>query len=874
MRWYCRSELLDEVEGDLYELFQRRVETYGLRRAKLLYLLNVLMFFHPDYIRKRRVTQNPTIMFENYLKVAFRHLTKYKLYSIINISGLTISFAFCTLIWLYVSHELSFDTHYSKADRIYRAWVKEIYPDQTFFNTVTPLPLGPALASNYPEVEETVRVGIFSSVVKQGTEAQNETITLVDSTFFSLFETTTLSGALGLSELRQGVITKATAEKYFGNDDSVGKLLEIQLGEQFYNFTVTAVVENPLATSSLSYGILIPFDNNLLLTDERAWNAWYNVSVETYALLREDASAEILATKFPAMIKQALGEDYQPGEYNVGLQPLTDIHLNADFPPGIVDISDRKYVYILAGVAILILIVACINFVTLAMARSINRAKEVGVRKSVGARQPQLMTQFWGETILTTVLSLLLGGLLAYLLLPTFNQLANQSLSLTLTANNIIFLVGLTVVIGLLAGLYPALLVSRFAPVQVLRNNVGDTIQRGRLQQAMIAFQFVISVGLIIGSLVMNQQLRYLQNVNLGFNPDPVVVVTQNMQTGLSDGIVTFMEEGRQRKAQLEQALRQLPEVKQVSNSMHTFGQAGWTEIGFTTDDDQYRECVLNIVDADFVPTYRLEIVAGRNFQKGSLADERTGVLINQNFVQAFNLTDPAGRPLPAPFENHEVLGVVRDFHHQSLHHPIAPMLMAINPEEIFNHLENIGITDSPAPKISMNLQSDALPETMAQLEQLWQDIAPDQQFDYYFVDERLDAQYRQEQRLGKILTVTTGLSLLVSCLGLFGLVTLAVNNRVKEIGIRKVMGASVSQIMLLIYRDFLKLIGIAFVLAIPLAYFFMQRWLADFPYRTNLGASTLLISAAMVTLLALVTIAYQSVRAARMNPATSLRDE
>lgn len=874
LRWYCRLELLDEVEGDLYELFQRRVEARGLRQAQLLYWLNVLMFFHPDYIRKKHNPQNPTVMFSNYLKVAFRHLTKHQLYSAINVLGLTLAFGFCTLIWLFVSHELSFDTHYPKADRIYRAWVKEIYPDQTFFNTVTPIPLGSALESNYPEVKETVRVGIFSSIVSQGDVAHSETITMVDPGFFTLFETATLAGKPDLSELRQGVITEATATKYFGEGDPVGKLLEIQLGETAYNFTVTGVVENPPATSSLAYEILIPFENFRLQTGEQAWSSWYNVSVETYVLLREDAAVASLESKFPTMVEQVLGEDYVPDEYNVGLQPLTDIHLNADFPPGIVDISDHKYVYILSGIAILILLVASINFITLALGRSINRAKEVGVRKSLGARQGQLMVQFWGEAFLATVLSLLLGGLLAYLLLPTFNQLANRELTLALSPDTIIFLLSLTLLIALLAGVYPALLTSRFAPTQILRNDLGGTVRQGRLQQAMIAFQFVISVGLIISTLVMNRQLRYLQDKNLGFNPDPVVVVPQNMRAGLSDGIVAVVDEGRQRKLRLEQALEQIPEVQQVSNTIHTFGQAGWTEIGFTTDDGQYRECVLNIVDADFVPTYQLDMVEGRNFRKGNLADERTGVLINQTFAQAFGLTDPVGSQLPAPFEAYQVLGVVRDFHYQSLHHQIVPVLLAINPEGIFSQVENINIPDSPDPKISINLQTERLSETMARLEQLWANVAPDQQFDYYFVDERLNAQYRQEKRLGEILSITTVVSLLVSCLGLFGLVTLAVSNRVKEIGIRKVLGASVAQIMALIYQDFMKLIGIALVFAVPLAYFLMKRWLADFPYRTNLGASTLLVAAIIVMVLAFITIAYQSVRAARMNPVTSLRDE
>lgn len=878
LRWFCDPELLPEIEGDLHESYLEWVNEEGVRKANFRYWINVLTFFRPYFISKRKFSQtaNPSAMYKNYFKVAYRHLLRQKLYSLINISGLMVSFAFCILIWLYVQDELSFDRSYTHADRVYRAWVLEDYgPDEIFFNTHTPMPLGPALDSNFSEVQAMVRVGNISTLVKNGEDTQSEEVFYADPHFFQLFDNEVLSGDVSLNNLKDLVLTESHAVKYFGDTDPMGKTLSIKVGEAFQDFNVSAVVADLPSNVSLQYNMLIPYDNNKAFTGERSRASWYNVSVETYVLLDEQTNAQALEGKLDTMVKQVLGENYKPGEYTVGLQPLTDIHLNTDFPKGGVAVSDWKYVYILSAVALLILVVACINFVTLAVGRSLSRAKEVGVRKVVGAVRHQLMSQYWSEAFVTTFIATGLAILLVVLLLPYFNQLAGKALVFSFSVQNIMFLFLLTAVVGFLAGVYPALILSGFSPLMILRGSLSIGYSRETLRKGMVTFQFVLAIILIIGTLVMKQQMTYLQNKNLGFDKEQIVVIPQNMQTRMSGQTMDqFMEENFQRKQLIQNALARLPEVKEVTTSFFTFGQSGWIEVGFTTEEGTYREFNMNAVDQDFVKTYGLEMLQGRDFNVESGADARSGVLINETFAQAFNLEEAVGSTLPPPFQEYQVVGVLSDFHYKSLHAAIEPAMMVMNPYGIFKGSENVMFEDNSTPKISVKIQSEALAQTIEELKEVWKDVAPDQQFEFSFIDETLDAQYRAEQRLSTILSITTALGIFISCLGLFGLVTLSMSKKTKEIGIRKVLGASVWQVVALSYKEFIWLVTLAFLVAVPVSYLMMKRWLADFAYQIDLGAPVFLLAGGIILAIASLTIAYQSMKAAKAKPVDSLRSE
>ena len=812
-------------------------------------------------------------MLRNYFITAFRNLTNHRLYAIINISGLMISMAVCLLIMLFVKDELSYNSFFQNSDRIYRAWVIEDYgPDEQFFNTVTPTPLAPSLEANFPEIEKTARMGIFNDVVKKDELSQTENITYVDPAFLTLFDVKIVRGTADLSSLQQLILTEDAARKYFGDTDPAGHPLSVKVGNEFLDFTVSGVAENPPANSSFQYKILVPFEISKYLFTERRLTSWFNVGDETYVLLREGVSPEMLEKKFPTMIQQVLGERYKKDTYTIGLQPLTDIYLNADFPGGLLPISDRKYSYILSAIAIFILTVAAINFVTLAIGRSVSRAKEVGIRKVAGARRTQLMYQFWSEAILVAGIALILGIVLAQICLPFFNQMAGKTLAISFDGPTIAFLLGLTLLIGTAAGSYPAAILSGFSPIAVLKGRIKVGSEREFLRKGMVAFQFTLSIILVIGTLVMQRQLHYLQNKNLGFDKEQIIVVPQNMQANRRQGFTQWLEEGRQRKQILANELAALPAVKSVALSTYTFGQNGWMEIGATMENDTYREFNMNVVDANYVETYGMEIVAGRNFVKNNTADEQ--VLVNEAFVKAFGLDDPVGSTLPVPFQEYQIIGVVKDFNYRSLHSSIEPTLMVSNPTFIFENAENVNYSGSPNPKISIKLATHDMTQTIAGIKAIWKRAAPDQQFAFTFVDQSLEAQYRQEQQLGKILGVTTVLGIWIACLGLFGLTTLTVARRTKEIGIRKVLGASVNNIVLLVYKEFIWLLLIALLIAIPVAYTAMQQWLSDFAYRIHMGADTFILTALLIAVVAGVTIGYQSVKAALLDPVKSLRDE
>ena len=814
-------------------------------------------------------------MVRNYFITAFRNLTNHKLYALINISGLMVSMAVCLLIMLFVRDELSYNSFFQNSDRIYRAWVKEDYgPDEQFFNTVTPTPLAPALEANFPEVEKAVRMGIFNDIVKKEEITQTENLTYVDPAFLALFDVKIVRGVADLSGLQQLILTEDAARKYFGDTDPVGHPLSVKVGNEFLDFTVSGVAENPPANSSFQYEILLPFEVTQYLFTERRRTSWFNVGDETYVLLREGVSPEMLEKKFPAMIQQVLGERYKKDTYTIGLQPLTDIYLNADFPGGLLPISDRKYTYILSAIAIFILTVASINFVTLAMGRSVSRAKEVGVRKVVGARRTQLMYQFWSEAILVAAVAMILGIVLAQICLPFFNQMAGKTLAISFDGPTIAFLLGLALLIGTAAGSYPAAILSGFSPIAVLKGHIKVGSEREFLRKGMVAFQFTLSIILVIGTLVMQRQLQYLQNKNLGFDKEQIIVVPQNMQANRRQGFTQWLEEGRQRKQILANELAALPTVKSVALSTHTFGQNGWMEIGATMENNTYREFNMNVVDANYVETYGMEIVAGRNFVKNNTADEQQGVLVNETLVKAFGLDDPVGSSLPAPFQQYQIIGVVKDFNYRSLHSSIEPTLMVSNPAFIFENAENVDFHGDPNPRISIKIITNDMVHTLAEIKDIWKRAAPGQQFAFTFVNQALDAQYRQEQRLGKILGVTTILGIWIACLGLFGLSTLAVARRTKEIGIRKVLGASVNNIVLLIYKEFIWLLALALVIAFPVAYIAMQRWLSDFAYRITIGTDTFLLTGLLIIVVSGGTIGYQSVKAAMLDPVKSLRDE
>jgi putative ABC transport system permease protein len=803
-------------------------------------------------------------MFSNYLKVAIRYLGKHKGYTFINVFGLAVGIATCILIMLFVKSEWSFDHFHSKADRIHRAWLQEFYEGEVFTNVATPIPLGPLLQDNLGEVEAVSRVANINAPITYQGNIFNYPVTIADSTFFELFDFELLKGDPNNPYPTKNslILTEEAATVFFGADSPLGETLELQLGDEKQLFTVTGLARNVPNESSIQFSLLIPFSNAVhLWSEDTRTKAWTSVAVETYLLLKEGVEPAVVQAKIPSITQPQVASYYKPGEYNVSLQPLKDIHLNNALPAGMVPPSNPMYAYILATVGIFILIIACINFVTLSVGRSTTRALEVGVRKVLGAERRQLVMQFWGEALLLTFCALAAGLLLALIFLKPFNQLANRELVLSADAFTILFCFVLLILIGLFAGSYPAMVLSSFRPVQVLKGNV-KAGSMGLFGKVLVVGQFVASISMIICTITIGQQLQYLQSKDLGFEREHILVVPTNQPRLEGNGLA----------ARYITELEKEPQVISATNALYSMAESGWMQLGYKDDQGVFRQFRFNAIDPEFIKTMNFELVAGRDFMQDNAADSNS-ILVNEALVKQYGWEDPIGKKLPGKYPQ-RIIGVVKDFHLESLHTPIAPAVLALKAESFFQHSTDVTYDYSPRPRVSVKFRGGDPQEHLALLEKNWKSVAGDQEFEYEFLDDALRAAYEQEQRLGSIVKYASILSIFVACMGLFGLATLVVVRRTKEIGVRKVLGADVGTIVALLTKDFVVLVGLAAIVAFPLAWLFLDRWLQDFAYRIDIPLWVFVSAALMVLFVALATVSVQSVKAALINPVKSLRTE
>ena len=815
-------------------------------------------------------------MVRNYIKIALRNLWRNKIHSTINIFGLAIGIASCIMIMLFVKDEVTFDRFHEKSHRIYRAWVLEDYGgEKIFFNSVSPYILVPTMTETFPEIEKAIRYGAFTDLVRNGDQSFSETISTADPGFFKIFDFKLLRGQTDnvLEDQNNVVITESTATKYFGNENPIGKSLEIRFSNEYRTFNVTTVVEDPPSNSSIKFGFIVSGSNNDLLMSPRGQQSWFNVNVESYFLLKEGVNVEDLEAKIPSMVKNVMGTEYVEDQYNIGLQPITDIHLNPDIPIGFASVSDPKYVYILSAIAILILVVGCINFMTLSIGKSVARAREVGVRKVAGALRRQIIQQFLGEAIIITLIGLLVGVLLALINLPLFNQLSGKNLVLDLNIFNLLSILSLTLLIGFAAGSYPAMVLSGFKPISILKGSL--SVGRGRqgLRKSMVTFQFVLSIFLIASTLIMQGQLNYLQNKNLGYDKDHMLVVQMNVPA--QGRFLERIDKGFELTNQFKNELEGESNILATSATSHTMGTGGWLGSSYTDDNDNYWSFSMNFVDADYIKTMSMEIIAGRDFSKEIQADQRRSIIVNEAFVEQFGWEDPIGKKLPGKnFGDHEIIGVVKNFNFNSLHGVVPPLMMSIGNRAILSGVDDTGLGTSPIPKLLVKTTGKDLQSSIAKVKSTWTNIIPNEEFDFTFMDQTIAAQYQQEQNLGKIVSIASILAIVIGSLGLLGLAALTMASKMKEISLRKVLGASENAILIMLSKDYVYLVFIAVLIASPITYYFMDKWLASFEYRVLIRVEVFLIAGGIALLVALFTISFQTIRASLTKPVDSLKYE
>jgi len=814
-------------------------------------------------------------MLHNYIKIALRDLLKQKGLSLINILGLSIGLACFVLFLLYALNEFTYDRFHADSDRLYRVhrWTEAMRGDGSEGDPYLPIPLGPALKADLPDVENFTRlrsawgrdfVRVNGTVSRQG-------ISFADPQFFDVltFPLKYGSRATALKDLNSVVLTEKTALKLFGESNPVGRVLEVKQGEQFVPFTVSAVAEDMPSNSTVTFEVLGNFEAlRSLPRMERRWTSWNHSAYFTFVKLRPGSglpndAARLLQFRqkyYPNEEAELRKEGYwtangSPVTYR--LQPLREMHTQTTVAGGDVPPVEPRSIWTLVAIAAGVLAIACINFTTLAIGRSAGRAREVGVRKVMGSDRRRLVGQFLTESVLLAAISGALALGLAYTLLPAFNRLADRELVFSFQQFPEMgwLLGGLVLLTGLVAGAYPALVLSGFRPVEILRSKIrlgGSNF----FTKSLVTGQFVLSVGLIVSTLVILKQLDFMRSQNPGFERENVVVVDAE---GANSARLFPL---------FKQAVQARPEVLGISGAESSFGEgAGWSRSGWD-DNGTHREVYEYFVDPNFLDVLDMKLLAGRNFEAGNSVDTVSSVIINEAMMRTFGWTlkTAVGQPLTGYFEDPKqtlpvVIGVVRDFHYRPLKEEIRPQMFHQFASYVpFKYLVRLRPGD-PTPALSA-LQND------------WAALEPVLPFKYSFLDEDLDRFYRAEARLGNIVSWAGGISIFLACLGLFGLAALSVANRQKEIGIRKVLGASVAGITGLLAQDFMKLVVVAFAIASPLAYYFLQKWLSDFAYRIDIQWWMFIAAGAVAVAVAFLTVGFQSVRAALTNPVKSLRSE
>jgi putative ABC transport system permease protein len=876
LRFYCRKEFLDEIEGDLCEIHIRYFYEGKKTKAKLLFIWNVMRFFKWSNLKKTtRFNSNIFNMTGHNFKIAVRILWRNKANSLLNVLGIAVGIACFVQISLFVNQELSFDQFHINKDKIYRVWGKEDYGEgQAFFYTNSPLPLEAALEDNIPEIANAIQFDTPTFLVGEGENRINEKIAVASPEFFDVFSFKLTAGNTQkpLEDQNSIVLSEKFAIKYFGDDNAIGKPIKVQIGEKEKVFMVSAVMQNLPTNTGFQFDMMISNKNGEDIYSKDAMQAWFNIQPETYVLLNDNSTISEAESKLPQMVKTVLGDRVEDGQYRLGFQPLTDIHLNPEFPEGIQPVGNPKYVYVLGAIGLLVLFMACVNYTTLSIGQSMKRVKEVGVRKVVGAQKVGLMRQYLSESILISLISLFVGLVFALLTLPIFNQLADTTLVMPFSFQSIALYILLALGIGLTTGAYPAFVLSNLRLINVIRGAHQPNGRSYWLRKSLLVFQLLLTVFLISSTLIMKKQLNYMQNSELGYQREAMISVpipADMSAQGLSARINSGFENGQLIKTKLAQN----PQVSDITMVNHVFGTNGWTTVGFEALDNTFKQFTLIIVDPYYLSSFGIQLNTGRDFDPDLEQDKREGVIINKAASEFFGLDSPIGSKLPGEgFGQHSIIGVTENFNFASLHSKVEPLVIVQNSALIFQGVSDFSIGDSPIPKLVFKFNGNSLLDVQPMLEKAWTGTFPNEELRFDFVDEKLRLQYQAEGRVNKIVEIATVLSIAIASLGLLGLTILMVNTKVKEIGIRKILGASPATIFGMLFKDFSIQLAVAIVLSIPITLYLMKEWLADFAFRINIGVEMFLFSGVLAFLLTIIVISYHSIKAAKSNPVKALR--
>ncbi len=797
-------------------------------------------------------------MFRNYLLVTLRNLKKQLSYSIINVVGLGLGLAICLLLTIWTKNELSYDRFHDKSDRIYRASLEYSFGGQTAKTSVSPTALLPVLQKNFPEVENGVRLynpASFNPYIIRKNEKlfQEERFYFADSTFFEIFSFHLIEGDphKALVNPQSVILSQAMAKKYFGEEDPIGKALQINNGA---DYIITGIIEDAPENSLLQFDFLASFSS----LDASKEQIWWSANYQTFLLLAPNTNLVSLSEKTNALIKKELSSELtNENDYvKYNLMRLTDIYLKSDTNNEPEIIGSIDYVYGFGTMGLLILIIACINYINLATAKATDRAKEIGIRKVVGAEKRQLFFQFIGESIVITLLAFGLAFLMAQLALPLFNSLTGKHFTAALISAPLFLLYcfAAILVIGFVAGVYPALAITAFKPIRVLKGNFKSSGKGIWLRKSLVVFQFGATIVLIVGTIVILKQLHYVQNTRLGYSKENVIILPLDKKMGPSyDQLRTeFLRSGK---------------VLQLGRATESPTKIGGGYSINITGQEHGMVVTAMCADTTFIPTMGMEFIAGRNFTEGDFqrlrSDTAISFILNESAIHELSIDaeKAIGTSVNLNGRKGEIVGLLKDFHFASLHQAIGPLVL-FNEEDQLNFL-------------FVRIKTDDIKSTLSELKTIYNNVIPHRPFEYEFLDEQYEALYSSEQRMSKISIAFAVFAILIACLGLLGLVAFSASQKTKEISIRKVMGASAPGIVILITRDYVRLVFIAIMIGLPLAYWIIEKWfLNSFVYKTTIGPWPLIIASISCFLIAFLTSSYQAIKAAFINPAETLRNE
>jgi len=861
----------DYIEGDLMEVYDVRLKTLGKRKAELKFIVDVLLLFRPSIIKPMEGHKNLNSydMYKSYFKVAWRNILKSKGYTTINVLGLSIGLAACILIALYVQFELSYDRFNAKADRIYRANMEIKFGGNHMDLAVTNAIFGETALHDFPQIEQTTRLRWYGGfLVKKDNENIREgNVAWADASLFEVFTLPMISGnpKTALAEPNSIVITESIAKKYFGATDVAGQTLVINNTE---NRKVTGVIKDIPPNCHFQFNMFIPIVEHSE-SKENNWAGGQNWN--TYLLLSPGTDADALVPELNKMLDRNLGpqlksvinktleEFNSQGDYfKISLMPLADIHLHSAKIGELYGSGDIRYVYIFSAIGLFILLIACINFMNLATARSAKRAREVGVRKVLGSLKGSLVNQFLSEALLITAFAMVLAYAITWLSLPSFIELTEKRIdkSILFDPSMLTALAGLLIAVGFLAGIYPAFYLSSFQPVDVIKGSKGTGFKKSIFRNVLVVFQFSASVVLIVGTITIYMQLDYIRKKDIGYNRDQILII--NNTNSLGQNVQSFKNE-----------LLQIAGIQKATVS-------GFLPVNYNRSSDSFFPSpAMEIKDAismqnwnideNYIPTMDMKIVEGRNFSADMKTDS-SGLIINEAAAKFLDNKDILNKHLyrladsqTGQLREYHIIGIVKDFNFSSLREQVKPLAFAY---------------ENYAGSISLRLKASDVQGILAQLENKWQVLSPALPLEYSFMDDDFNRHYTGDRKIGELFTIFAVLAIFIACLGLFGLATFIAEQRTKEIGIRKVLGANVSGITTLLSKDFIRLVIIAIVIATPLAYYFMNEWLQAFAYRIEISWWVFAVAGALVILIALVTVSFQAVKAGLMNPINSLRSE